>query len=74
MVSLDEEEDKFYIQPPVSVLLYLMLFYILHGLVLFRKGDFRCIKCLKGDFKRQNFGWCTKFSPRSLLKRYYHTI
>ena len=38
--------EKNYIQPPVSVLLYLMLFYVLYGLVLFRKGDFRLVKCL----------------------------
>ena len=37
---------KFYIRPPVSVLLYLMLFYVLYGLVLFRKGGFRRIQCL----------------------------
>ena len=37
---------KFYIRPPVSVLLYLMLFYVLYGPVLFRKGGFRRIQCL----------------------------
>ena len=37
---------KLYIRPPVSVLLYLMLFYILYGLVLFCKGDFHHVKCL----------------------------
>ena len=37
---------KFYIWPPVNVLLYFMLFCILYGLVLFRKGDFSCVKCL----------------------------
>ena len=35
----------FLIQPLVSVLLYLMLFYVLHGLVLFHKGDFHGVKC-----------------------------
>ena len=37
---------KIYIRPPVSVLLYLMLFYVLYGLVLFRKGDFRLVRHL----------------------------
>ena len=37
---------KFYIQPPVRVLLYLMLVYELYGLVLFRKGDFRLVRYL----------------------------
>ena len=37
---------KFYIRPPVSVLLYLMLYYILYGLVLFRKGGFCQVRCL----------------------------
>ena len=37
---------KIYIRPPVSVLFYLILFYILYGLLLFRKGDFRHVKCL----------------------------
>ena len=35
---------NFYIQPTVSVLLYLMLFYALYRLVLFRKGDFHLVK------------------------------
>ena len=30
----------------VSVLLYLMQYYKLYGLVLFRKGDFCHVKCL----------------------------
>ena len=34
---------KFYFLP---LLLYLMLFYVLYGLVLFRKGDFHSVKCL----------------------------
>ena len=34
---------QFYIRPPVSVLLYLMLYYIL---VLFHKSNFRGVKCL----------------------------
>ena len=38
--------SKFYIRPPVSVSLYLMLFYVLYGPVLFRKGGFRSIQCL----------------------------
>ena len=33
-------------RPPVSILLYLMLFYVLYGLVLFRKGDFRLVRYL----------------------------
>ena len=37
---------KFCIWPPVSVLLYLMLFYVLYGLVLFHKGDFRLVRYL----------------------------
>ena len=37
---------KFYIWPPVSVLLYLMLFYVLYGIVVFRKGDFRLVRYL----------------------------
>ena len=41
---------KINIWPPVSVLLYLMLFYVLYGLVLFRKGDFRLIRYLWDDF------------------------
>ena len=37
---------EFCIRPPVSVLLYLMLFYALYGLVLFRKGDFSLVRYL----------------------------
>ena len=40
---------KLYIQPPVSVLLYLILFYVLYGLVLFRKGAYNvCRMFFKG--------------------------
>ena len=39
-------KKNIYIWPPVSVLLHLMLFYVLYGLVLFRKGDFGRVKCL----------------------------
>ena len=35
---------KFYIWPPVSVLLFLMLHLMLDGLILFRKGDFRRVR------------------------------
>ena len=37
---------KFYIRPPVSILLHLMLYHVLHGLVLFCKGDFCLVRCL----------------------------
>ena len=42
---------KNYIQPPVSILLYLKLFHVIYGLVLLRKDDFHGIKCPWDDFK-----------------------
>ena len=39
-------KKKINIQPPASILLYLMLFYVLYGLVLFRKGDLRLVRYL----------------------------
>ena len=35
---------KFYILPPVSVFLFLTLHLMLDGLILFRKGDFHCVR------------------------------
>ena len=35
---------KFYIQPPVSVFLFLTLHLMLDGLILFCKGDFRRVR------------------------------
>ena len=37
---------KFYIQSPVSIFLFLMLNFMLDGLILSRKGDFRGVRCL----------------------------
>ena len=37
---------KFYIQSPVSVFLLLMLYFMLDGLILFRKDDFHDVRCL----------------------------
>ena len=34
------------IQSLVSVILFLMLYFMLDGLILFRKGDFRGVRCL----------------------------
>ena len=37
---------KLCIRPLVNILLYLMLFYVLYGLVIFRKGDFCLVRYL----------------------------
>ena len=39
-----------YIRLPESVFLILILYFMLDGLVLFRKGGFCCIRCLKDGF------------------------
>ena len=39
-------DKKFYIRSPVSVFLFLMLYFMLNGLILFHKGDFHHVKCL----------------------------
>ena len=42
---------NFYIWPLVSVLLYLILLYVLYGLVLFPKGDFCGVNVPRMIFK-----------------------
>ena len=37
---------KFYIRSLVSVFLFLMLYFMLDGLILFHKGDFHGARCL----------------------------
>ena len=37
---------KYYIWPPVSVFLFLMLYLMLYGLILFPKGDFYSVLCI----------------------------
>jgi len=36
---------KFYIQPPVSNFVFLKMYFMLNGLILFRKGDFHSEVC-----------------------------
>ena len=51
-----------YIQPPESVFLFLILYFMLDGLVLFHKGGFHRVKCLKYDiFKGGFFGGVRHF-------------
>jgi len=37
--------EKFYIQPPVSDFVFLKMYFMLDGLILFHKGDFRSEVC-----------------------------
>ena len=39
-------KKKFYIRSPVSVFLFLMLYFMLDGLILFHKGYFCGVRCL----------------------------
>ena len=58
---------KFCIQPPVSVLLHLILFYVLYGLVLFRKGDFNLANISRMIFKGGILGGARNFHLDSYL-------
>ena len=57
---------KFCIWPPVNILLYLVLFYVLYGLVLFHKGDF-CQDISRMIFKGGILGGVRKFHMDSYL-------
>ena len=54
-------KKKFYIQSPVSVFLFLMLYFMLDGLLLFRKGDFCGVRCLRMIFKGRILGGAHHF-------------
>ena len=63
VVRLQFEFWLFYIWPPVSILLYLMMYYMLCGLALFRKGDYCHVKCPRMIYKGGILGnvqifWC----------------
>ena len=46
---------KFYIRSLVSYFLFIMLYFMLDGLILFCKGDFRGIRCSLGWFLKAEF-------------------
>jgi len=43
-------KKKFYIKPPVSDFVFLKIYFMLDGLILFRKGDFHFKVCPWGGF------------------------
>ena len=62
-------------QPPVSVLLYLMLFYLLYGLVLFHKGGYCGVNTPRMILKAEFWVSCKIFtSITTYMVPPYHLI